>query len=87
MNAFNKPIICRQKIIFESQDLSGHGGKKAYVFVIDQLHQLEFPVGPLRVRNVLKRSRQFLDRDILRCHRVVRRAVTNTFLSKYTMYL
>lgn len=45
--------------------------------MIDQLHKLEFPVRSLRVRHVLKRSGEFLDRDILRGHRVVRRAATN----------
>ena len=47
---------------------------RTYVFVIDQLHQLELPVGPLRVRHVLKGSGELLDRDVLRGHRVVRRA-------------
>jgi hypothetical protein len=47
-----------------------------HVFVIDQLHELEFPVGPLRVCHVLKGSRQFLDRHILCSDGVIRRAAT-----------
>lgn len=48
-----------------------------YVFVIDQLHELEFSVGPLRVRHVLKRSGQLLNRHILRSDSVERRAATD----------
>lgn len=47
-----------------------------YIFVIDQLHELELSVGPLRVRHVLKRSGQLLDRHILRSDGIVRRAAT-----------
>jgi len=49
---------------------------RTYVFVIDQLHELELSVGPLRVRHVLKRSGQLLDRHILRSDGIVRRAAT-----------
>lgn len=47
-----------------------------YVFVIDQLHELEFSVGPLRVCYILEGSRQLLNRHILRSDGIVRRAVT-----------
>lgn len=50
--------------------------KETYVFVIDQLHELEFSVGPLRMRHVLKRSGQLLDRHILCSDGIVRRAAT-----------
>lgn len=46
--------------------------------MIDQLHELELSVGPLRVRHVLKRSGQLLDRHILRGDGIVRRAATET---------
>lgn len=52
--------------------------ERTYVFMIDQLHELELSVGPLRVRHVLKRSGQLLDRHILRSDGVVRRAATET---------
>lgn len=51
-------------------------GLRAYVFVIDQLHELEFSVGPLRMCHILKRSRQLLDCHILRSDGIVRRAAT-----------
>lgn len=61
---------------------NGRGGteleERTYVFMIDQLHELELSVGPLRVRHVLKRSGQFLDRHILRGDGIVRRAATET---------
>lgn len=51
-------------------------GLQTYIFVVDELHELELSVGPFRVRHVLKRSGQLLDRNILRSDGVVRRAAT-----------
>lgn len=44
--------------------------------MIDQLHEFELSVGPLRVCHVLKRSGQLFNRHILRSDGVVRRATT-----------
>lgn len=43
--------------------------------MVNEFHELELAVGTLGVRDVLEGPRQFLDRDILLRHRVVRGAV------------
>lgn len=44
--------------------------------MIDQLHKLEFSIGPLCVRHVLERSGQLLDCHILGSDSIIRRAAT-----------
>jgi len=53
--------------------------------VIDQFHEFELSVGPLRMRHVLKRSRQFLNRHILRSDGVIRRAATEMQKINYAL--
>ena len=43
-----------------------------YVFVIDQFHELEFPVGPLGMGHILEGPTQFLYGYILLSHTVIR---------------
>ena len=42
-----------------------------YVFVIDQFHELEFPVGPLGMGHILEGSAQFLYSYVLLSHTVI----------------
>lgn len=58
---------------------------ETYIFVIDQFHEFELSVGPLRMRHVLKRSRQFLNRHILRSDGVIRRAATEMQKINYAL--
>lgn len=44
--------------------------------MVDQFHELELTIRPLCMRDVLKRSRKFLDRNILRRETVVCSAAT-----------
>lgn len=71
-----------QKVFAVSRMGNGRSGaeseERTYVFMIDQLHELELSVGPLRMRHVLERSGQLLDRHILRSDGIVRRAATET---------
>ena len=36
-----------------------------HVFVVDEFHELELPVGPLRVGHVLERPRELFDGHVL----------------------
>lgn len=53
--------------------------------MIDQFHEFELSVGPLRVCHVLKRSGQLFNRNILRSDGVVRRAVTEIQKINYAL--
>ena len=43
----------------------------SYIFVIHQLHELEFPVRPLGVSNILKGAAQLFDGHILLRYTVI----------------
>ena len=52
--------------------LRSEGVEKAdNVFVVDEFHELELAISSLRVRHVLKGTRQFFDGAILTSHSVV----------------
>lgn len=42
----------------------------SYVLVIDELHELKFPVRPFGMSDILKGAAEFLDGDVRRGHRV-----------------
>lgn len=66
-----------------------HEGKNSsYIFVIDELHELELAVGPLGVRHILEGARQLLYGHVLLSYRVVRRAeiyITLSFTIHYSV--